>query len=114
MTVVILLSFLGLEGQTSSSLEEVTWPSPQLSTQDRKEISMDITLSILGLKGQTSPSLEDMPWPPPQLSTEDRKKMTMVITLSFLGLEGQTSSSLEDDGIGHGHLHNSPLRKGGR
>jgi hypothetical protein len=23
-------------------------------------------------------------------------------------------SSLEDDGIGHGHLHNSPLRKGGR
>jgi hypothetical protein len=37
--------------------------------------------------------------------------MTMVITLSFLGLEGQTSSSLEDDGIGHGHLHNSSLRK---
>ena len=40
--------------------------------------------------------------------------MTMVITLSFLGLEGQSPSSLEDDGIGHGHLHNSSLRKGGR
>jgi len=39
--------------------------------------------------------------------------MSMVITLSFLQLEGQTSSSLEDDGIGHGHLHNSSLRKGG-
>ena len=45
---------------------------------------------------------------------EERKKMTMVITLSFLELEGQTPSSLEDDGIGHGHLHNSSLRKGGR
>jgi len=40
--------------------------------------------------------------------------MTMVITLSFLELESQTSSSLEDDGIGHSHLHNSSLRKGGR
>jgi hypothetical protein len=40
--------------------------------------------------------------------------MPMVITLSFLGLEGQSSSSLEDDGMGHGHLHNSSLRKGGR
>ena len=35
----------------------------------------------------------------------------MVITLFFLRLERQTSSALEDDGIGHGHLHNSPLRK---
>ena len=48
-----------------------------------------------------------------QLSSKERKKMTMAITLSFLGLK-QTSSSLEHDGIGHGHLHNSPLTKGGR
>jgi len=40
--------------------------------------------------------------------------MAMVILLSFLELEGQTPSSLEDDGRGHGRLHNSPLRKGGR
>ena len=38
----------------------------------------------------------------------------MFITLSFLGLEGHSSSYLEDDGIGHGHLHNSSLRQGGR
>ena len=42
------------------------------------------------------------------------KKMTMVITPFFLGLRGQSPSSLEDDGRGHGHLHNSSLRKGGR
>jgi len=75
---------------------------------------LGLTLSFLGLERQTSSSLEDMPRPHPQLSTEVWKKMTMVITLSFLGLERQSSSSLEDDGIGHGHLHNSSLRKGGR
>ena len=38
----------------------------------------------------------------------------MAITLSSLGLEGQSPSSLEDDDRGHAHLHDSPLRKGGR
>jgi hypothetical protein len=52
-----------------------------------------------------------MPWSPPQLYTEVWKKMTMVITLFLVGLEGQTPSSLEDDGICHGRLHNSSLRK---
>ena len=61
MTKVIPLSFLGLEGQTSSSLEDMPWPPPQLSTEDRKKITMVITLSILGLKKQTSSSLEDTP-----------------------------------------------------
>jgi len=45
-------------------------------------------------------------------TTQD--KSSAELTLSFLRSEGQTSSSLEDDGIGHGHLHNCPLRKGGR
>ena len=61
MTMVILLSFLGLEGQTSSSLEDMPWPPPQLSTEEGKQITMVITRSILGLQGQSSSSLEDMP-----------------------------------------------------
>ena len=73
-----------------------------------------VFLALLELEGQTPYSLEDMPLPPSQLSTEVWEKMTMVISLYFLGLEGQTPSSLEDDGIGHGHLRNSSLRKGGR
>jgi len=39
--------------------------------------------------------------------------MAMAILLSLSELDGQTPSSLEDDGIGHGHLHNSPVGKGG-
>ena len=77
-------------------------------------MAMVILLSLLELEGQTPSALEDMPRSPPQLSTEAWKKMTMVITLSFLVLEGQTPFSLEYDGIGHGQLHNSSQRKGGR
>ena len=73
---------------------------------------MAIAFFFLGLEGQTSSSLEGIQ--PPQLSTEEGSKVAMVITLSFLGLEGQTSSSPEDDGLGHGHPHNSLVRKGGR
>ena len=40
--------------------------------------------------------------------------MAMVMLLPLLELEGQIPSSLEDDGRGHGHPHNSSVRKGGR
>ena len=52
--MVMLRSFLGLEGQSSSSLEDMPWPPPQLSTEERKKMTMAITLSFLGLEGQTS------------------------------------------------------------
>ena len=61
MTMVIRLFFLGLEGQTSSSLEDMPWLPPQLSTEDRKKITMVTSLSILGLQWQTYSSLEDTP-----------------------------------------------------
>ena len=56
--MVILLSFLGLEGQTSSSLEDMPEPPPQLSTEEWKKMTMVTTLSFLGPEGQTSSSLE--------------------------------------------------------
>ena len=51
MTKVILLSVLGLEGETSSSLEEMPWSPPHFSTGEKKKITMVITLSFLGLEG---------------------------------------------------------------
>ena len=74
---------------------------------------MVILLSCLGVEGQTSSSLEDMPSRPPQLFFEGRMNVAMVILLSLLGLEEQTLCC-KDDGVGHGYLHNSLLRKGGR
>ena len=40
MAMVVLLSFLGLEVQTSSSLEDMPGPPPQLSTEERKETTI--------------------------------------------------------------------------
>ena len=44
------------------------------------------------------------------VTTEEKGEATIIITLCFLGLEGQTSSP-EAECIGHGHLHNSLLKK---
>ena len=48
MAMVIPISFLGLEGQTSSSLEEDGighgWPPSELSTEERREVAMVILL----------------------------------------------------------------------
>ena len=51
--MAILLSFLGLQGQTSSSLGDRQWPAPQLSTEERRAVATAITLSFLGLEGET-------------------------------------------------------------
>ena len=61
MAMVVLLSFSRLEGQTSSSLEDMPGSRPQLFTEERKEMTMVITHSFLGLEGQTSSSLGDVP-----------------------------------------------------
>ena len=60
MAMVILLSFLGLKGQTSSSLEDMPGPPPQLPTEEERKMVMVmvILLSFSGLEGQTSSSLE--------------------------------------------------------
>ena len=43
--------------QTSSSLEDIPRPHPQLSTEEERMIAMGILLAFLGLKGQTPSSL---------------------------------------------------------
>ena len=55
------ISFLGLEGQISSSLEDMPGPPPQLSTQEEREMAIVVLRSFSGLEGHTSSSLEDMP-----------------------------------------------------
>ena len=59
MAMVILFSFLELEGQTPSSLERMPGPPPQLATEAWQKMTMVITLSFLELEGQTPYSLED-------------------------------------------------------
>jgi hypothetical protein len=52
MTMVITLSFLGLEGQTSSSLEDRwhrPWPPSQLSTEEGRKVAMVILPFFLGI-----------------------------------------------------------------
>ena len=61
MAMVILLSLFGLEGQISSSLEDMPQYHPQLSTEEGRKMALASTLSFLGLEGQTSSALEDMP-----------------------------------------------------
>ena len=61
MTMVILISFLGLEWQTSSSLEDMPSPPQQLFTKEGRKMAMVILLSLLELDSQTPSSLEDMP-----------------------------------------------------
>ena len=60
MAMVILVSFLGLEGQTSSSQEDLPL-SHQLSIVEGRKMTKDILLSFLGLEGQTTSSIEDVP-----------------------------------------------------
>ena len=54
MTMVILLSFLGLEGQTSSLSKSYAMITSQLSFRERMQMTMVMLLSCLGLEGQTS------------------------------------------------------------
>ena len=51
--MAIPLSSSGPQGQTSSSLGDGQWPAPQLSTEERREVTIVITLSFLGLEGKT-------------------------------------------------------------
>ena len=61
MAVVILLSFLGLGVQTSSSLEDMPRPPQQLFTKEGRNMAMVILLALLELECQTPNSLEDLP-----------------------------------------------------
>ena len=61
MALGILLSFLGLEGQTSCSIEDMPWSHQEPSTDEGRKMALDILLGLLGLEGQISSSLEDMP-----------------------------------------------------
>ena len=47
------------EEQTSSSLEDMPWPRPQLWTKEGRKMAVVVTPSFLGLEGQTLSSLED-------------------------------------------------------
>ena len=55
--MVIVVSFLGLERQTSSSPEDMPRSPPQPSSEDGKKMTMVITLSFLGLEGQAVATL---------------------------------------------------------
>ena len=57
---IILISFLGLAGQTSFSLEDMPWPPQQLFTKEGRNMAMVILTSLSELEGQTPSSLEAM------------------------------------------------------
>ena len=52
MDMVILLSVLGLEGETSSYMQHVPLSSPRLSTGEKEKMIVVITLSSSGFDGQ--------------------------------------------------------------
>ena len=91
MIVVILPSFLGVEGQTCKVHHEDQAMAPA-SDEDIFVSNFKCTLfqnrtDLLFFRRSSMTTS--------QLSAEERNKMTMVIT-SSLGQEGQTFSSLED------------------
>ena len=49
--MAIILSFLGLGRQASSSLEDIQLPTPQLSTEEGRKVAMVIPLPFLGGEG---------------------------------------------------------------
>jgi hypothetical protein len=61
MTTVITSSFLGLEGQTSSSLEDDGIGHLHSSLLNKEKDGHCHTISFLRLEGKTPSSLEDMP-----------------------------------------------------
>ena len=130
--MAILIAFLGLEGQTSSSLESIyhghlhnsplrkggrlSCSYPLLSKEVRHEDeamapASDEDIFVGSFKCAPFQNRADLLFPgrSSMIISEERNKMTMVITSSFLRLQGQTSSSREDDGIGH--LDSSLLKK---
>ena len=114
MTMVILSTFLSLEGQTSYYVEGKPWP-PHSSLLGDGGNGHAHTLPLLKPRRATSYSIEGRSLPPHNPHIGKWGGMAMVIFPLFFWLEGQTScyvedkqwplrnSLLGDGGNGHGH-----------